>query len=50
MIQNNMCDKCDKEAVCARKKKLEPFADDAKKDLGITISIISCENFSTKEE
>ena len=50
MIQGNMCEKCSKENVCSRQAKLAPFRDDAKKDLGIVIKIISCENYAEKED
>lgn len=50
MIQKNMCEQCSKSTVCSVKRKLDPFADDAKKDLGITIAMVSCEEFSAKDE
>ena len=50
MIEGNLCENCSKKKVCSRQTKLAPFSNDAKKDLGVTIKIISCENFTESDE
>lgn len=50
MIEGNLCENCSKRKVCSRQAKLAPFSNDAKKDLGVTIKIISCENFTSSED
>lgn len=45
MISNNMCEKCDKAAVCKIADILFKFSDEAKKQLGVDISMDSCINF-----
>ena len=50
MINNYMCEKCDKAAVCKIMDVLAKFADDAKKPLGVDISMESCLNFEPDEQ
>ena len=45
MIKNNICENCSHLLVCRIADKLAPFHEDAKKDLGVTITINSCEEF-----
>ena len=50
MINNYMCEQCDKAAVCKIMDILAKFSDDAKKPLGVDISMDSCLNFVPDEE
>lgn len=45
MIKNNICSNCDHYSVCKVADKLSPFSEDAKKDLGVTITINECIQF-----
>jgi hypothetical protein len=45
MIKNNICENCNHLLVCKIADKLAPFHEEAKKDLGVTITINSCEEF-----
>ncbi len=49
MIKNNICEECDRVEVCKIADKLAPFSEDAKKDLGVTIEIDTCENYKQME-
>lgn len=45
MINNNICFNCSKKCVCSIwETKLSKFDEDAKKDLGVTLTINSCLN------
>ena len=45
-INNNICMDCDHSLVCEiASKKLFVFSEDAKKPLGVDITIDSCDNF-----
>lgn len=51
MVNNFMCESCDKSAVCKVLDVLSKFTDDAKKKpLGVDITIDSCANFNPDEE
>lgn len=45
MIKNNICENCDKALVCKIADKLAVFSEDAKKDLGVDLTINSCKEF-----
>lgn len=45
MISNNICDQCSKSEVCRIKDILCKFDKDAKKQLGVDITIDDCINF-----
>jgi hypothetical protein len=45
MINNNICLDCDKSLVCKIADKLAIFSEDAKKDLGVNLTIDSCREF-----
>lgn len=50
MINNNICENCDHSIVCEiSQKKLSVFHEDAKKDLGVTITINECNNYKEVE-
>ncbi len=42
MINNYKCENCDHFTICKRNDKLAPFHKDAKKDLGIAITMDDC--------
>jgi len=44
-IKNYICEKCDKSLVCKIADKLAAFSEEAKKDLGVNITIESCKEF-----
>jgi len=44
MIKNYICETCDKVAVCKVNDILARFHEEAKKDLGVNITIDSCEH------
>lgn len=50
MVNNFMCENCDKAAVCKIINILEKFSDDAKSPLGVDITIESCENYNPDNE
>lgn len=50
MINNFMCDTCDKAAVCKVLDILYKFSDDVKKPLGVDITIDSCSNYDADKE
>lgn len=50
MVDNYICENCDKSAVCKIVDILDKFSDDAKKPLGVNIAIESCENYYPDEE
>lgn len=50
MINNNICLNCDKSLVCKIADKLAVFSEDAKKDLGVDITINSCKEYKIVEE
>lgn len=45
MIRNNYCESCRKLAVCRNRDILAKFDKDAKKQLGIDITMDNCDNF-----
>ena len=51
MINNDLCASCKKVAVCRINDILYKFHEDAKKNLGVEITMEDCENFEdiTKE-
>jgi len=49
MINNFLCIKCDKQAVCKIYDILAKFDEEAKKPLGVDITIDSCANFEANE-
>lgn len=50
MIKNYMCENCDHSIVCEiSQKKLSVFHEEAKKDLGVTITINECSNYKEIE-
>lgn len=49
MINNFMCTKCTKEPVCKILTIIEKFDEDAKKPLGVDITIDSCLHFEADE-
>ena len=50
MINNFICDNCDHHLVCEKLSKLMKFHESAKKDLGITLTMESCLDFSGHDE
>lgn len=42
MIKNNMCEDCTKSTVCKIKDILDKFDENAKKDLGVDITMDAC--------
>lgn len=46
MIKNNMCDSCSKSEVCRNRDILFKFDESAKKNLGVDITMNSCENYA----
>jgi len=49
MINNNICENCNHLLVCKIADKLAVFHENAKKDLGVTITINECDEFSEVE-
>lgn len=45
MINNDLCASCNKVAVCRINDILYKFHEDAKKDLGVEITMENCVNF-----
>lgn len=50
MINNFICDNCDHYLVCDKLSKLMKFHETAKKDLGITLTMEDCMDFSGESE
>jgi len=50
MINNNICETCDKVAVCKIYDLLYKFSDEAKKPLGVNITIDRCLNYEYEDE
>ena len=46
MIKNNICENCNHLLICKINDKLAVFSEDAKKDLGVTITIENCQEYS----
>ena len=44
-IENYFCKDCTKYCVCTRVKIIEKFSEEAKKPLGIDISLITCDEY-----
>lgn len=49
MIQNYLCRTCDKKAVCKIADILLKFDEDAKKPLGVNLTINKCLNYEYEE-
>ena len=49
MINNFICEHCDKAAVCKVKDILEKFSEGAKKPLGVNITIDRCYNYASDD-
>lgn len=45
MVNNLKCEYCQKLSVCAIFKKIKPFTDLAKIDLGVNLDMTDCEEF-----
>jgi hypothetical protein len=45
MVENYICESCSHCLVCKQKELVDKFQEDAKKPLGISITINNCENF-----
>lgn len=50
MVSNNICEECDKAEVCKIRDILLKFDKDAKKPLGVDITIDDCINHKPIEE
>lgn len=50
MINNNMCEQCEKQTVCKINDILYKFDEDAKKPLGVDITMEACNNFSPENK
>lgn len=50
MINNFMCDKCTHLMVCEKLKILMKLHEDAKKDLGITLTMDDCMDYCGHDE
>lgn len=48
-IFNNYCDKCIHEGICKIQDKLYVFHEEAKKPLGVDVTVEVCSNFSIEE-
>lgn len=49
MIQNYLCCTCDKSAVCKIMDILVKFTEDAKKPLGVNLTMNSCASYEYEE-
>lgn len=49
MLNNKLCEKCGKAAVCKNTDLLYKFDESAKKPLGIDITIDKCENYEIRK-
>lgn len=50
MIVNLKCDDCIFQGKCAAYKKLKPFSEDARTDLGVEIKFLSCDSYTPIDE
>lgn len=50
MINNFICDNCDHYFVCEKLSKLMKFHESAKKDLGITLTMGDCVDYSNQDD
>lgn len=51
MIINFKCENCFFQSKCVAYKKLSPFSENARTDLGVEIQFVSCNNYmSTQDE
>lgn len=50
MINNNICLNCEHSTLCKIEDKINVFSEDAKKPLGVEITIDNCDNFKAIEE
>lgn len=46
MLNNNLCEDCEKAEVCRLKDILYKFDESAKKPLGVDLTIERCKNFA----
>lgn len=44
MLKNSKCDICKLNKICKAKTKLNSFTDEARVDLGVTLTFDSCDN------
>ena len=49
MITNNICKNCEHSTLCKLEDKISIFSEDAKKQLGIDITMDKCDNFKEVE-
>lgn len=45
MINNNICMNCTHSTLCKIEDKISVFSDDAKKQLGVDVTIDNCQNY-----
>lgn len=50
MINNYICPDCDHFGICKVNDKIVVFHEDAKKSLGVTIKIETCENYKSVDD
>ena len=50
MIINLKCENCMFQGKCVAFKKLAPFSEDARTDLGVEIEFVSCDNYTPAVE
>lgn len=48
-VINFICENCSKRRVCAIAPKLFAFSDDAKKELGVDITMESCKEYEQED-
>lgn len=48
-VMNFICENCEKRRVCGIAGKIDKFSDDAKKDLGVDITMDSCREYKEEE-
>lgn len=49
MIRNQKCPDCYFADNCLVKNKLKPFSDEAKNDLGVELTFVTCDKFLEKQ-
>lgn len=50
MVRDLKCDVCAFQSKCVAYKKLKPFTDEARIDLGVDITFNSCVDYSSVED
>lgn len=50
MINYQKCESCAFQNKCVAKNKLKPFSDEARVDLGVELTFISCNDYQDIEE